>query len=94
MTRDTYGWRERVQVESRLLSTEPNDRQRGKHGEISGDSGLQEQGDGAVSLKEGGSSRRAEVKHAIEALGGKMEAFYFAYGHVDAYVICRYSRSD
>jgi len=39
-------------------------------------------------LKEGGSSRRAEVKHAIEALGGKMEAFYFAYGHVDAYVIC------
>jgi uncharacterized protein with GYD domain len=39
-------------------------------------------------LKEGGSSRRAEVKHAIEAVGGKMEAFYFAYGHVDAYVIC------
>jgi uncharacterized protein with GYD domain len=39
-------------------------------------------------VKEGGSARRAEVKHAIEALGGKMEAFYFAYGHVDAYVIC------
>jgi uncharacterized protein with GYD domain len=39
-------------------------------------------------LKEGGSARRAAVKHAIEALGGKMEAFYFAYGHVDAYVIC------
>jgi uncharacterized protein with GYD domain len=39
-------------------------------------------------LKEGGSGRRAAVKHAIEALGGKMEAFYFAYGHVDAYVIC------
>jgi uncharacterized protein with GYD domain len=39
-------------------------------------------------LKEGGSARRAEVKHAIEAVGGKMEAFYFAYGHVDAYVIC------
>lgn len=39
-------------------------------------------------LKEGGTGRRAAVKHAIEALGGKMEAFYFAYGHVDAYVIC------
>jgi uncharacterized protein with GYD domain len=39
-------------------------------------------------LKEGGSGRRSAVKHAIEALGGKMEAFYFAYGHVDAYVIC------
>jgi uncharacterized protein with GYD domain len=38
-------------------------------------------------LKEGGSARRAEVKHAIEALGGKLEAFYFAYGQVDAYVI-------
>jgi uncharacterized protein with GYD domain len=39
-------------------------------------------------MKEGGSARRAEVKHAIEALGGKLEAFYYAYGHVDAYVIC------
>ena len=39
-------------------------------------------------LKEGGSARRAEVKHAVEAVGGKMQAFYFAYGHVDAYVIC------
>jgi uncharacterized protein with GYD domain len=39
-------------------------------------------------VKEGGSARRAAVKHAIEAMGGKLEAFYFAYGHVDAYVIC------
>jgi len=39
-------------------------------------------------LKEGGSARRAAAKQAIEALGGKMEAFYFGYGHVDAYVIC------
>jgi uncharacterized protein with GYD domain len=38
-------------------------------------------------IKEGGSARRAEVKHAVEALGGKVEAFYFAYGHVDAYVL-------
>jgi uncharacterized protein with GYD domain len=44
---------------------------------------------GAAGLvKEGGSARRAEVKHAVEALGGKLEAFYFAYGQVDAYVIC------
>jgi uncharacterized protein with GYD domain len=39
-------------------------------------------------LKEGGSARRAAAKQAIEAVGGKMEAFYFAYGHVDAYIIC------
>jgi uncharacterized protein with GYD domain len=39
-------------------------------------------------VKEGGSGRREAVKHAIEAMGGKLEAFYFAYGHVDAYVIC------
>src|SRR5690349_7288586 len=39
-------------------------------------------------LKEGGSGRRAAVKQAIEAVGGKMEAFYFAYGQVDAYIIC------
>jgi uncharacterized protein with GYD domain len=39
-------------------------------------------------LKEGGSGRRAAVKHAIEALGGKLETFYFAYGQIDAYVIC------
>jgi uncharacterized protein with GYD domain len=38
-------------------------------------------------MKEGGTGRRAAVKHAVEALGGKLEAFYFAYGHVDAYVI-------
>ena len=38
-------------------------------------------------IKEGGSGRRAAVKHAIEAMGGKLEAFYFAYGHVDAIVI-------
>jgi uncharacterized protein with GYD domain len=39
-------------------------------------------------IKEGGSGRRAAVKHAVEALGGKLESFYFAYGDIDAYVIC------
>jgi uncharacterized protein with GYD domain len=39
-------------------------------------------------IKEGGSGRRAAVKHAVEALGGKLEAFYFGWGHVDAYALC------
>ena len=39
-------------------------------------------------LKEGGTGRRAAVKQLVEGLGGKVEAFYFAYGDADAYVIC------
>jgi uncharacterized protein with GYD domain len=38
-------------------------------------------------LKDGGSGRRAAVKKAVEALGGKLEEFYYAFGDVDAYVI-------
>jgi uncharacterized protein with GYD domain len=38
-------------------------------------------------LKEGGTSRRAVVQKLIEGIGGKVEAFYFAYGEDDAYVI-------
>ena len=38
-------------------------------------------------LKEGGTSRRATVQKLIEGLGGKVEAFYYAYGEHDAYVI-------
>jgi uncharacterized protein with GYD domain len=38
-------------------------------------------------LKEGGSSRRAAIEKLIEGLGGKVEAFYYAYGEHDAYVI-------
>jgi uncharacterized protein with GYD domain len=38
-------------------------------------------------LKEGGSARRAAVQKLIEGIGGKVEAFYFAYGEDDAYVI-------
>jgi uncharacterized protein with GYD domain len=37
--------------------------------------------------KEGGTSRRATVQKIVESLGGKVEAFYFAYGEHDAYVI-------
>ena len=45
--------------------------------------------EGARGLaKEGGRGRRAAVQKAVEGLGGKLEGFYFAYGDVDAYVIC------
>jgi uncharacterized protein with GYD domain len=35
---------------------------------------------------EGGSSRAAAVKEAIEAAGGKLESIYFAFGENDVYV--------
>jgi uncharacterized protein with GYD domain len=38
-------------------------------------------------MKEGGSGRLSAVKTLIEAAGGRVEAFYFAYGEDDAYVI-------
>jgi uncharacterized protein with GYD domain len=44
--------------------------------------------DGAKGLlKEGGSSRRAMLDEMIGSLGGKVEAFYFAFGEADVYVI-------
>jgi len=45
-------------------------------------------GDGIKGLlKEGGTSRRAAVEKAIKSLGGTLEAFYYAFGETDAYVI-------
>ena len=38
-------------------------------------------------LKDGGSKRRQVVEVGIKAAGGKLEAFYFAFGKKDAYVI-------
>ncbi len=38
-------------------------------------------------LKEGGSSRRASVEKSIQSIGGKVEAFYFAFGDADVFVI-------
>jgi len=38
-------------------------------------------------LKEGGTKRRQAADQAIKSAGGKMEAFYFAFGEDDAYVI-------
>ena len=45
-------------------------------------------GDGLKGLiKEGGVARRAAAEKAIASVGGKMEAFYYAFGDTDAYVI-------
>jgi uncharacterized protein with GYD domain len=38
-------------------------------------------------LKEGGTARRAVVEKMMKDLGGTLEAFYFAFGENDAYVI-------
>ena len=38
-------------------------------------------------MKDGGSGRVAAVTKLLKGLGGKLEAFYFAYGECDAYVI-------
>ena len=38
-------------------------------------------------LAEGGSGRRDATKEAIEALGGRLESFYFAFGSDDFIVI-------
>src|SRR5215510_6142618 len=38
-------------------------------------------------LKEGGSTRREAVKKTAESVGGTLEAFYFAFGSNDVYLI-------
>ena len=38
-------------------------------------------------LKEGGKSRRAETEKLIKSMGGSMEAYYFAFGEADGFVI-------
>ena len=45
-------------------------------------------GDGIKGLlKEGGTSRRAAVEEAAKTVGGSIDAFYYAFGETDAYVI-------
>jgi uncharacterized protein with GYD domain len=45
-------------------------------------------GDGAKGLiKEGGSARRAAAEKAVKSVGGSIEAFYYAFGDTDAFVI-------
>ena len=44
--------------------------------------------EGAKGLvKEGGSARRTAVEKAIAGLGGRLEAFYYAFGRTDLFVI-------
>ena len=38
-------------------------------------------------LNEGGSSRRAVVEKLIESVDGTVEAFYYAFGETDLYII-------
>src|SRR6266516_6738511 len=38
-------------------------------------------------VKEGGTSRREAIAHMVEAAGGTLEAFYFAFGDEDVVVI-------
>jgi uncharacterized protein with GYD domain len=38
-------------------------------------------------LKEGGSGRRAAVAQMVQGMGGKLEAFYFAFGEPDVFAI-------
>jgi uncharacterized protein with GYD domain len=38
-------------------------------------------------IKEGGSSRQANLRNAVERLGGRVECFYFAWGTTDVYTI-------
>jgi uncharacterized protein with GYD domain len=38
-------------------------------------------------IKEGGSSRRAQIENTVKGLGGRLEVFYFAFGGNDVYCI-------
>jgi uncharacterized protein with GYD domain len=38
-------------------------------------------------IKEGGTGRRAAVENLAKSVGGKLEAFYYAFGETDAYVL-------
>jgi uncharacterized protein with GYD domain len=44
--------------------------------------------EGAKGLrKEGGTSRRAASEQAVASVGGKLEAFYYAFGGTDVFII-------
>ena len=46
--------------------------------------------EGIRGLRAEGGSARAAVTAATEAVGGKVESFYFAFGDNDAYLIVEY----
>ena len=39
-------------------------------------------------MQEGGSARRAIAEQLAKSVGGSVETFHFAFGDVDAYLIC------
>ena len=39
-------------------------------------------------IKEGGTGRRAAIQKALDGLGGKVDAFYYAFGANDVVLIC------
>jgi uncharacterized protein with GYD domain len=41
-------------------------------------------------MKEGATARRAAVERLVHSLGGKLEAFYYAHGETDVYVITEF----
>ena len=41
-------------------------------------------------LKEGGTKRRAAVQQAVEKAGGKLHAFYYAFGKTDVFGIAEF----
>ena len=41
-------------------------------------------------LKDGGSKRRAAVQQMVEKVGGKLLAFYYAFGEGDVYAIAEF----
>ena len=41
-------------------------------------------------LKDGGSKRRAVVEKLFKSLGGRLEAFYYAFGDTDLYIIVEF----
>ena len=46
-------------------------------------------GEGAKGvMAAGGTARREAVSQSCASVGGKLESFYYAFGDVDAYVIC------
>ncbi|MGH7547581.1 MAG: GYD domain-containing protein [Gemmatimonadales bacterium] len=45
-------------------------------------------------LKDGGSKRRATVQQMIQNAGGKLHAFYYAFGEADVYGIYAFGEAD
>lgn len=39
-------------------------------------------------MKDSASARKAAVAAALESIGAKLEAFYYAFGDTDAFVLC------